>query len=54
MMEPFTQFTAIGVPLDEANLDTNQICPTRFNKRLRGPGYEIVLFHDRRFRPDGT
>ncbi len=54
MMEPFTQFAALGVPLDEANLDTNQICPTRFNKRLRGPGYEIVLFHDRRFRPDGT
>ena len=40
--------------MDEANLDTNQICPTRFNKRLRGPGYEIVLFHDRRFKPDGT
>ena len=52
-MQPFTTVRAVAVPIDEANVDTNQLCPTRFNKRERGPGYEIVLFHDRRFLPDG-
>ena len=32
MMECFTQFTALGVPLDEANLDTN---PDRQKKHRR-------------------
>ena len=29
---------AIAVPLDEVNIDTNQLCPTRFNKVPRGTG----------------
>jgi 3-isopropylmalate/(R)-2-methylmalate dehydratase small subunit len=53
-MEPFRTLDAIAVPLDEANIDTNQICPTRFNKVPRGPGYERILMHDRRFDFDGT
>ncbi len=52
-MKSFTTLTAVAVPFDEANVDTNQLCPSRYNKRTRGPGYEIVLFHDRRFLPDG-
>lgn len=53
-MQPFTKLTAIAAPIDEANVDTNQLCPTRFNKVPRGPGHARILFHDRRFHPDGS
>lgn len=53
-MEPFTALTAIAAPIDEPNVDTNQLCPTRFNKVPRGPGHRDILFHDRRFYPDGA
>ena len=53
-MQPFTTLTAIAVPMHEANIDTNQLCPTRFNKVPRGPKYREILFYDSRFRPDGT
>ena len=53
-MEPFTTLTAIAVPIDEPNVDTNQLCPTRFNKVPRGPAYARILLHDRRFNADGS
>lgn len=53
-MEPFTKLTAIAVPIDEANVDTNQLCPTRFNKVPRGPAHARILFHDQRFHADGS
>ena len=53
-MEAFTKLTGIAVPIDEPNIDTNQLCPTRFNKVPRGPKYRDVLFHDRRFNADGS
>src|SRR3954470_13041389 len=53
-MQPFTKLTGIAAPIDEANIDTNQLCPTRFNKVPRGPKYAQVLFHDRRFNADGS
>ncbi|HEV7800750.1 MAG TPA: 3-isopropylmalate dehydratase small subunit [Burkholderiales bacterium] len=53
-MQPFTTLTAIAAPIDEPNVDTNQLCPTRFNKVPRGPKYARVLFHDRRFDAQGT
>ena len=53
-MEPFTKLTAIAAPIDEPNVDTNQLCPTRFNKVPRGPGHARILFHDRRFNADGS
>jgi 3-isopropylmalate/(R)-2-methylmalate dehydratase small subunit len=52
-MEPFRRLEAIAVPIDEVNVDTNQLCPTRFNKVPRGPSYERILFHDRRFDAQG-
>jgi 3-isopropylmalate/(R)-2-methylmalate dehydratase small subunit len=51
-MEPFTVLSGIAVPLDEANLDTNQLCPSRFNKLPNGPRFAQVLLHDRRFNDD--
>lgn len=53
-MEPFTTITATAAPLDEANIDTNQLCPTRFNKVPRGPRFAEILLHDRRFTSDGA
>jgi 3-isopropylmalate/(R)-2-methylmalate dehydratase small subunit len=53
-MQPFTKLTAIAAPIDEVNVDTNQLCPTRFNKVPRGPKHAQILFHDRRFNADGS
>jgi 3-isopropylmalate/(R)-2-methylmalate dehydratase small subunit len=53
-MEPFRVLKAVAVPIDEVNVDTNQLCPTRFNKVPRGPGHERILFHDRRFDAQGN
>ena len=53
-MEPFLTLSGIAVPLDEANLDTNQLCPSRFNKVPRGPRFSEILLHDRRFNADGS
>jgi len=52
-MQPFTTLTGLAAPIDEPNVDTNQLCPTRFNKVPRGPKYAQVLFHDRRFDAEG-
>lgn len=52
-MNPFTTLTAIAAPIDEPNVDTNQLCPTRFNKVPRGPKHAQILFHDRRFDAEG-
>jgi 3-isopropylmalate/(R)-2-methylmalate dehydratase small subunit len=53
-MQPFTVLDGIAAPIGEANIDTNQLCPTRFNRVPVGPGHERVLFHDRRFHADGS
>ena len=52
-MHPFTTLTALAAPIDEPNVDTNQLCPTRFNKVPRGPKHAQILFHDRRFDAEG-
>ena len=54
-VEPFVRFEAIAVPMEGRNLDTNQLCPTRFNKFPIGdPDYPRILFHNQRFGTDGT
>ena len=53
-MEPFTKFTGLACPFDQINVDTNQICPTRFNKlSINDPYLSKVMFHDHRFTRDG-
>ena len=42
-MEPFSVLSGVAVPLDEANLDTNQLCPTRFNKVPKGPRFAQIF-----------
>ena len=54
-MEAFTKLTGLAVPLDMPNVDTNQICPTEFNKVPIGdPFYPKIFFHYRRFNADGS
>jgi len=53
-MEPFSVLSGIAAPLAETNIDTNQLCPTRFNKVPRGPRFAQILLHDRRFNADGS
>ena len=53
-MEPFKTLTALAAPLDRANVDTDQIIPKQFLKRIERTGYGDFLFFDWRQTPDGT
>ena len=50
-MEPFTRVTGVLAPLDRANVDTDQIIPKQFLKRIERSGYGPFLFYD--WRRDG-
>jgi 3-isopropylmalate/(R)-2-methylmalate dehydratase small subunit len=52
-MEPFTVHTGIVVPLDRANVDTDQIIPKQFLKRIERTGFGQYLFYDWRYEADG-
>jgi 3-isopropylmalate/(R)-2-methylmalate dehydratase small subunit len=53
-MQPFTRLTAIAAPLEFANIDTDKIIPARFLRRLRGPDYGKLAFHDIRYDAGGN
>ena len=52
-MNPFRSHTGLVVPLDRPNVDTDQIIPKQFLKRVERTGFGEFLFYDWRFRPDG-
>ncbi|HEY2482362.1 MAG TPA: 3-isopropylmalate dehydratase small subunit [Caulobacteraceae bacterium] len=52
-MQPFTCLTAKAVPLDIANLDTDQIIPKQFLKTVGREGLGRGLFYDLRFDGEG-
>jgi 3-isopropylmalate/(R)-2-methylmalate dehydratase small subunit len=45
-MEPFTTHTGAFVLLDRANVDTDQIIPARYLKRIERTGYGEFVFED--------
>jgi len=51
-MDAFTTLKAVAVPLDQANIDTDQIIPARFLGRTRDRQVE-GFFHDTRLDPNG-
>src|SRR5580704_14397523 len=51
LMEPFRTLTALAAPLDRANVDTDQIIPKQFLKRIERTGYGDFLFFDWRQTP---
>jgi 3-isopropylmalate/(R)-2-methylmalate dehydratase small subunit len=53
-MQPFKSFTGLAVPLDRANVDTDQIIPKQFLKAVVRGGLGKGLFFDWRFNPDGS
>lgn len=52
-MNPFRTHTGLVVPLDRANVDTDQIIPKQFLKRIERTGFGQFLFYDWRFRENG-
>lgn len=48
-MSGFKQLTGIAAPLDEANVDTDQIIPKQFLQKVTRSGFGKHLFHDSRF-----
>jgi 3-isopropylmalate/(R)-2-methylmalate dehydratase small subunit len=52
-MEPFKKLTALAAPLDRANVDTDQIIPKQFLKRIERTGYGDFLFFDWRRTAQG-
>ena len=52
-MEPFVRHTGTMLPLDRANVDTDQIIPKQFLKRIERSGFGPFLFYDwKRSDPD--
>ena len=51
-MQPFTEHTGIGVPLRRSNVDTDQIIPAVYLKRVTRTGFEDGLFAGWRADPD--
>jgi len=52
-MQPFKTLTALAAPLDRTNVDTDQIIPKQFLKRIERTGYGDFLFFDWRQTPSG-
>jgi 3-isopropylmalate/(R)-2-methylmalate dehydratase small subunit len=52
-VEPFTVVTGIVAPLDRPNVDTDQIIPKQFLKRVERTGFGEFAFFDWRYLPDG-
>ncbi len=53
-MQPFTVHEGLVAPLDQVNVDTDQIVPKQFLKRIERTGFGQFLFYDWRFLPDGS
>ncbi len=53
-MDPFVKVTGVVAPLDRVNIDTDQIIPAVFLKRIERSGFEDCLFFSWRFNEDGT
>jgi 3-isopropylmalate/(R)-2-methylmalate dehydratase small subunit len=53
-MEKFTTLKGIVAPLEAQNVDTDQIIPKQFLKRIERTGYEDMLFYDWRYLDDGV
>lgn len=53
-MEPFVSFTGKAAVLDRMNVDTDQIIPKQFLKRVERTGFGQFLFYNWRFNDDGS
>ncbi|MCA9122114.1 MAG: 3-isopropylmalate dehydratase small subunit [Planctomycetaceae bacterium] len=53
-MEPFTKHAGLVASMDRAAVDTDQIIPKQFLKRIERTGFGQFLFFDWRFNEDGS
>src|ERR1700755_2969615 len=53
-MDKFTTLTGPACPINQTNLNTDQILPARYLKWTRAMGIGKVLFQDLRFDADGN
>src|ERR1039458_7578705 len=53
-MQPINTLTSAAVPLPRPNVDTDQIIPKQFLKRIERTGYGDFLFYDWRRFQDGA
>src|SRR5580765_6027672 len=53
-MTPFTTHTGSVASIPRANVDTDQIIPKQFLKRVERTGFGPALFFDWRYRSDGS
>jgi len=53
-MEPFVKIKGLVATLDRVNVDTDQIIPKQFLKRIERTGYGQFLFYDWRLNQDGS
>jgi 3-isopropylmalate/(R)-2-methylmalate dehydratase small subunit len=53
-MEPFTKHAGLVLPMDRSNVDTDQIIPKQFLKRIERTGFGQFLFNDWRYLEDGS
>lgn len=54
MMEKFHKISSTAIPLDRANIDTDQIVPKQFLKLVQRTGFGKFLFYDWRFDQNGV
>jgi 3-isopropylmalate/(R)-2-methylmalate dehydratase small subunit len=52
-MQRFQKHTGLVAPLDRVNVDTDQIIPKQFLKRIERTGFGEFLFYDWRYLPNG-
>ncbi len=53
-MKPFSKLTGLVATLDRVNVDTDQIIPKQFLKRIERTGFGQFLFYDWRYTEDGS
>ena len=53
-MKPYTKHESVAALMNRANVDTDQIIPKQFLKKVERSGFGVHLFHDWRYLDDGT
>jgi 3-isopropylmalate/(R)-2-methylmalate dehydratase small subunit len=53
-MKPFELLDAVALPIEQANVDTDQVLPARYLQKPRANDFGQFLFRDLRYREDGS
>jgi len=53
-MEPYNKHESIAALMKRSNVDTDQIIPKQFLKKVERSGFGVHLFHDWRYHADGS